>query len=92
MQYGEMFAITAIVCVVGAVLGLLIAGDRRRADDPDQEIEIVSAQANFGSAAFDAGAHRFELNALRGGSKCSTPHVAVGTPIPGWRSDRLGES
>ena len=25
LQYGEIFSITAVVCVVGAVLGLLIA-------------------------------------------------------------------
>jgi hypothetical protein len=45
MQYGEMFAITAIVCVVGAVLGLFIAGRKERADDSEQEIEIVSASS-----------------------------------------------
>jgi hypothetical protein len=45
MQYGEMFAITAIVCVLGAVLGLFIAGRKERADDPEQEIEIVSASS-----------------------------------------------
>ena len=45
MQYGEMFAITAIVCVVGAVLGLFIAGRKERADDPEHEIEIVSASS-----------------------------------------------
>src|SRR5215212_6509747 len=31
MQYGEMFGITAIVCVIGAVLGLLISGRHDRA-------------------------------------------------------------
>jgi MFS family permease len=35
MQYGSMFAITAIVCVVGALLGLLIAGKDTHADDDD---------------------------------------------------------
>ena len=34
MQYGEIFSITAIVCVVGAVLGLLISGRHEHADDP----------------------------------------------------------
>jgi MFS family permease len=45
MQYGEIFAITAIVCIVGAVLGLLIAGRREHADEPDSEIETVSASS-----------------------------------------------
>jgi MFS family permease len=33
MQYGEIFSITAIVCLVGAVLGLLISGRHEHADD-----------------------------------------------------------
>jgi MFS family permease len=44
LQYAQIFEITALVCVVGAVLGLLIAGRRERADDLDQEVEIVSAK------------------------------------------------
>ncbi len=34
MQYGEMFGITAIICVVGALIGLLIASRHTHADDP----------------------------------------------------------
>ena len=34
MQYAEIFTITAIVCVVGAVLGLLISGRDEHADEP----------------------------------------------------------
>ena len=34
MQYGEIFSITAIVCVVGALLGLLISGRHEHADEP----------------------------------------------------------
>ncbi|MGV0834545.1 MFS transporter [Mycolicibacterium thermoresistibile] len=33
MQYGEIFAITALLCVVGALLGLLIAGRHDHAED-----------------------------------------------------------
>ena len=35
MQYGEMFGITAIVCVVGAVLALLISGRHAHADEQE---------------------------------------------------------
>ncbi len=35
MQYGEIFTITAWVCVLGAVLGLLIAGRHEHADEPE---------------------------------------------------------
>jgi hypothetical protein len=34
MQYGDIFTITAIVCVAGAVFGLLIAGRHEHADEP----------------------------------------------------------
>jgi hypothetical protein len=34
MQYGEIFGITAIVCVIGALLGLLISGRHEHADEP----------------------------------------------------------
>ncbi|MDQ4137560.1 MAG: MFS transporter [Actinomycetota bacterium] len=36
LQYGEIFAITAIVCVVGAVLGLLISARDDHAEEPEQ--------------------------------------------------------
>ena len=35
MQYGAIFGITAIVCVLGALLGLLIAGRNEHADEPE---------------------------------------------------------
>ncbi len=34
LQYGEIFTITAIVCVVGAVLGLLISARNEHAEEP----------------------------------------------------------
>jgi MFS family permease len=45
MQYGEIFGITALVCVIGAVLALMIAGRNEHADEPDKETEIVSASS-----------------------------------------------
>ncbi len=35
MQYGDIFMVTVIVCVVGALLGLLISGRREHADEPE---------------------------------------------------------
>jgi MFS family permease len=44
MQYGEMFAITAIVCLVGAVLALFIGSRRERANQPEPNArEAVTA-------------------------------------------------
>ena len=51
MQYGEMFGITAIICVVGALLGLLIAGTahpRRRAGAPATDDGASRASARHG--------------------------------------------
>ncbi len=51
MQYGEIFGITAIVCVVGALLGLLISGRHEHADEPeiDADDTLIDAQTQ----AFD---------------------------------------
>ncbi|HEV7850318.1 MAG TPA: MFS transporter [Mycobacterium sp.] len=43
MQYGEMFSITAIVCVVGAVLALFISGRSEHADEPADAAPGVDA-------------------------------------------------
>jgi MFS family permease len=40
MQYGEIFGITAIVCVVGALLGLLISARHEHADEPAAGVEV----------------------------------------------------
>ena len=40
MQYGEMFGITAIVCIVGAVLALFISGRKEHADEPAAVPEV----------------------------------------------------
>ncbi|MEZ0365664.1 MFS transporter [Mycobacterium sp. pUA109] len=44
MQYGEMFFITAIVCIVGALLGLLIGARKEHADEPEPDAEVVAAE------------------------------------------------
>jgi MFS family permease len=72
MQYGSMFAITAIVCIVGAVLGLLIAGKHANSDDdvtaepaPDyddtatQVLSVPTTSADPATTRIPrAGAHR----------------------------------
>lgn len=35
LMYGEMFKVTAVVCVVGALLGLLVSGRKEHADEPE---------------------------------------------------------
>ncbi|KQY10259.1 MFS transporter [Mycobacterium sp. Root135] len=45
MQYGQIFFITMVVCVVGAFLGLLIAGKHEHAEDLDTATDSVGAQS-----------------------------------------------
>ncbi|MHA0287023.1 MFS transporter [Mycobacterium sp. C3-094] len=44
LQYGEIFVITAVVCVVGALLGLLISARHERADDPAERSDAAPQQ------------------------------------------------
>jgi MFS family permease len=45
MQYGSIFWITAIVCLVGAVLALFIAGRHTHSDEPEPDpAQVVPAQ------------------------------------------------
>lgn len=44
MQYSQIFFITTIVCVVGAVLGLLISGKNEHAEATDAPVETADAQ------------------------------------------------
>jgi MFS family permease len=39
LEYGEIFKITAAVCVLGAMLGLFIGSRREHADEPEPEAE-----------------------------------------------------
>jgi hypothetical protein len=39
MQYGEIFGITAVVCIIGALLGLLISGRHEHADEPASSVD-----------------------------------------------------
>src|SRR4029077_203778 len=45
MQYGEIFGITAIICVVGALLGLLISGRHEHADEPVPAVDADDASS-----------------------------------------------
>ncbi len=58
MQYGEIFGITAIVCVLGALLGLLIAGRHEHSDEPDPattaDVDASTQLIDTPTQAFDA--------------------------------------
>jgi MFS family permease len=56
MEYGDIFTITAVVCVVGALLGLLISGRHEHADpEPAAEADDTPTQLiDAPTQAFDA--------------------------------------
>jgi MFS family permease len=57
MQYGEIFGITALVCVIGALLGLLIAGRKEHAEDSAPVAEAEET-VPAGDAIAKPGRHR----------------------------------
>jgi MFS family permease len=60
MQYGEIFRITCIVCLVGAVIALLISGRDDHADEPAETVDAVPQRVGVGSPADDNPTHSFE--------------------------------
>jgi MFS family permease len=56
MQYGEMFGITAIVCVVGAVIALFISARKEHAGEPEQSAPV--GDADDAPTALPQGRHR----------------------------------
>jgi MFS family permease len=44
MMYGQIFAITAIVCVVGALLGLLVGSSKEHVGEPEPDTEVAFSQ------------------------------------------------
>ncbi|MGV0603750.1 MFS transporter [Mycolicibacterium sp. XJ1904] len=43
LQYGDIFLVTVVVCVVGALLGLLIGGKQEHADEPAELVGETAA-------------------------------------------------
>jgi len=56
MQYGEIFGITALVCVIGAVLGMLISGRHEHAEEPAPAADAADAP----TALIDAPTQTFD--------------------------------
>ncbi|MGZ5366033.1 MAG: MFS transporter, partial [Mycobacterium sp.] len=53
LQYGEIFKITCIVCIVGAALALLISGRHEHADEPVEAVDAAPQRVRAGSPADD---------------------------------------
>src|SRR4051812_14550729 len=70
MQYGEIFGITAIVCVVGALLGLLISGRHEHADEP----ALAANADDTATTLIDAPTQAFDV---------ATQRISTRQPPPG---------
>ena len=44
-MYGDIFTVTAVICVVGALLGLLISGRKEHAEEPEVPSERAASRA-----------------------------------------------
>jgi MFS family permease len=91
LQYGDIFVVTAIVCVVGALLGLLISGKHEHADEspvpdagghpgddaPTEFIDVVGQQGAVGHQG-DAPTQAFGT-----GSGDQTTRMPRQAPPPG---------
>ncbi|CAN5406808.1 MFS transporter [soil metagenome] len=77
MQYGSMFAITAVVCVVGGVLGLLIAGRDTHADEDDTVPPADDTATQAFSVPFDTGAESPTRQIPRAGAHRADPDATT---------------
>ncbi|MCT7659760.1 MFS transporter [Mycobacterium deserti] len=58
LQYGDIFLVTVVVCLVGAVLGLLISGKHEHADEAAAPADNVSANDPARGQETSGGRHR----------------------------------
>ena len=83
LQYGEIFAITAIVCLVGALLGLLISGRTEHADEPG------SAEPDDApTAVIDAPTRTFDAPTQAIPTRGADQTVRIQRATPGRRRPR----
>ena len=81
MQYGEMFAITAIVCVVGAVVALFISGRKEHAEEPE-EFRRCGDGDDAPTALIDAPTRAFPRHSARSTPDGRPTGTAVGRHRP----------
>lgn len=61
LQYGEIFKITCIVCIVGAALALLISGRHEHADETVETVDAAPQRVRAGSPADDNPTQAIEV-------------------------------
>jgi MFS family permease len=84
MQYGEIFFITAIVCVVGALLGLLISGRHEHADEPRPTTDAEGAPTQL----IDAPTQAFSAPTQAISTQSPDQTVRIQRPPPGRHRPR----
>lgn len=86
LQYGEIFRITCIVCIVGAAIALLISGRDEHADEPET-VEDVPKRVRAGSPADDNPTQAFETPTHRISSQSADETARLEQPRGHRRAD-----
>jgi MFS family permease len=88
MQYGEIFKITVVVCIVGALLALLISGRHEHADEPDEPVAVTVPRAgSAGSPADDNPTQALETPTQKIPSHTSEETARLEQPRGHYRPD-----
>jgi MFS family permease len=88
LQYGEIFKITCIVCVVGALLALLISGRHEHADEPVEPVDDAAPRrASAGSPADDNPTQAIEAQTQRISSQTADETARLEQPRGHARPD-----
>ncbi|BBY91517.1 putative triacylglyceride transporter [Mycobacterium gallinarum] len=86
LQYGEIFRITCMVCIVGAAIALLISGRDEHADEPEP-VEDVPKRVRAGSPADDNPTQAFETPTHRISSQSADETARLEQPRGHRRAD-----
>lgn len=86
LQYGEIFRITCMVCIVGAAIALLISGRDEHADEPEP-VEDVPKRVRAGSPADDNPTQAFETPTRRISSQSADETARLEQPRGHRRAD-----
>jgi hypothetical protein len=86
LQYGEIFRITCVVCIVGAAIALLISARDEHADEPEP-VEDVPKRVRAGSPADDNPTQAFETPTHRISSQSADETARLEQPRGHRRAD-----
>jgi Na+/melibiose symporter-like transporter len=87
LQYGEIFKITCVVCIVGAALALLISGHHEHADEPAEPVDAAPGRASAGSPADDNPTQAIEAQTQKISSQTADETARLEQPRGHYRPE-----